>query len=56
VRRISVVESKGEGKSTELAFHSAYEASGLKEFVDALSGMPKILTPGNFGQATHFSW
>lgn len=49
VRKVQVVESKGEAKSPEKAFQEAYEKSGLKEFVELLSGQPRIVTPGNFG-------
>lgn len=50
VRKVQVVEAKGEGSSPEKAFNDAYERSGIKEFVELLAGQPKIIS-GGFGQA-----
>lgn len=50
VRKVQIVESKGEGSSPEKAFHGAYENSGLREYVELLQGMPKIVKP--FGEAS----
>ena len=49
IRKVNVVESKGEGSSPEKAFNAAYDNSGLKEYVEVFQGGPSIVTPGNFG-------